>query len=81
MVGGDLGGLLLRASGLKLGPLGQGGPQSGRDLGIVEGGSRMEEFSGRKLTLGNLGAYKVPDLGVFGTMVAPESPGKVEYQG
>jgi len=41
-VSGDLGRSIVGASGLELEPSGRGGPQSERDLGMVEGGSGME---------------------------------------
>ena len=71
----DLGGLLLRASDLELGSLDRGGPQSERDLGIVEDNSGMEGSWGRKLD------FMVPNFGVFGTEVAPGRLGEVEDLG
>jgi len=51
----DLGRLLLRASDLELGSLGWGGPQSGRNLGIVEDSFGMEGSWGRKLDFEKVG--------------------------
>ena len=39
---------------MKLEPSGRGGPQSEKDLRIVEGGSKMEGSSGWKMTWGRL---------------------------
>ena len=73
MVGEDFSGLLLRASGLKLGPSGRGGPQSGRDHEIVKDDSGMEESSGRKLNSRKLNVTDmVPHLSVFITGDSPE---------
>jgi len=53
-INGDLGRSVVGASGLELGPSGQRGPLSGRDLGIVKDGSEMEGSSIQRLTSGKL---------------------------
>ena len=63
----------MRASSLELGPLGQGGLRSERDLGIGEDGSMMEGSSKQKLTLRKLNVEDmVLDLCVFRTEGSPE---------
>ena len=63
----DLGRSVVEASGLDLRPSGQGGPQSGRDLGMVKGGSGMEGSSRWRLTSGKLDVVEAPGwtLGVM----------------
>ena len=53
-IGRDLERSVVGASSLELGSSYRGGPRCGRDLKIVEDGSKMEGASGRRITSGKL---------------------------